>query len=144
PMIRTERLQLVQTRRQRRSKPSADRMFSDIASQSLLFISQGFKDNRRNARIEVFRRYFDLEKALEFLVISAAGRGHNSVHAQIFHDLPIMIKRMSYGKGSTIQPCNLAGAEWAGKSLNSILRRQRLGRTMSERKRVFQILHDIC
>lgn len=63
-----------------------------------------------------------LNSSVAKLLIASAGRRNDSIHAQVFNHLPVMIKRVRYGK---------AGAEELGRlSLAERIGNKRQGRAL--------------
>ena len=63
-----------------------------------------------------------LNSSVAKLLIASACRRNDSIHTQVFHHLPVMIKRVGHGKGSTEKLGSLSLAERVGN--------KRQGRTL--------------
>src|SRR5947209_12388438 len=74
-------------------------------------------------------------------LLSSAGRGYDTVHAQVFHHLPVFIAAVDDGLSSDVDPGHL-GAAQEGDLLQYIVRSQSFGGAMSHRERVLQERDD--
>ena len=71
----------------------------------------------QNCKSQKKRRPFGLRtlnSSVAKLLIASAGRRNDSIHAQVFHHLPVMIKRVGHGKGSTEKLGSLSLAKGIG------------------------------
>src|SRR5262245_7988107 len=75
--------------------------------------------HRQSVLRRVIRPPYSLSIAVAILLIAPAGRRNDAVHAQVFHHLAVMIKRMRHGKARDEQLGGLSLPERVGDQCNS-------------------------
>src|SRR5579884_1387972 len=103
----------------------ADRVNNIIATESGLLrcnISSGNPKKKSTQRLSCV-----LSIRLKCLIVAAAGRRNNAVHAQVFHHLAIVIKGMGHGEAGAEELGGLSLTKGTGHQGDGAFRSQRFG-----------------